>query len=225
MENDDRLNALVAEADEDRRWDALRAFVTSEPSPARVVGERGLTSADPRTRQVAADVLGSVASVDHPSAAVVADVLIPRLEVEEDAGVLDSVITALGHAGDSRARAAVLKHAGHPDENVRFAVAWSLPSLGLDEDSLAALRRLSADPDEDVRDWATFGLAESQARDPATTEALAARTDDPHDDTRAEGILGLARRRDPRARSLIERELALPVHGSLIERALEELEA
>lgn len=224
MANDDRLNALVAETNEDRRWEALRAFVISEPSLARFVGEHGVTSADPRTRQVAADVLGSVASVDHPSAAAVADVLIPRLEVEEDAKVLDSVITALGHAGDSRARAAVLKHADHPDENVRVAVAWSLPSLGLDEESLAALRRLSADPDEDVRDWATFGLAESEARDPTTTEALAARTDDPHDDTSAEGILGLARRRDPRARSLIERELSRPVHGSLIERALEELE-
>lgn len=225
MTTDDRLAALVAATDEDRRWEALRAFVISEPLAARSVGENGLTSDDPRTREVAADLLGSVASVDHPSAAAVADVLIPRLEVEEDAGVLDSVITALGHAGDSRARAAVLKHTEHPDENVRLAVAWSLPSLGLGEDSLAALRRLSADPDEDVRDWATFGLAESEARDPATTEALAARTDDPHDDTRAEGILGLARRHDPRARSLIERELSLPVHGSLIERALEELEA
>ena len=76
-----------------------------------------------------------------------------------------------------------------------------------------------------MRDWATFGLAQSEAKDSATTEALAARTDDPHDDTRAEGIFGLARRHDPRARPLIERELALPIHGELIERALEELEA
>lgn len=225
MTTDDRLAALVDETDQVRRWERLRAFVTSEPSVARVIGEHGLTSDDPRTREVAADVLGSVASVDRPSAAATADVLIRRLEVEQDAGVLDSVITALGHACDSRARAGVLKHAEHPDENVRFAVAWSLPALDLDDDSLAVLRRLSADPDEDVRDWATFGLAESDARDPATTEALAARTDDPHDDTRAEGIFGLARRHDPRARPLIEHELSRPVHSALIERALEELEA
>ena len=225
MTTDDRLAALVDETDQVRRWERLRAFVTSEPSVARVIGEHGLTSDDPRTREVAADVLGSVASVDRPSAAAIADVLIRRLEVEQDAGVLDSVITALGHACDSRARAGVLKHAEHPDENVRFAVAWSLPALDLDDDSLAVLRRLSADPDEDVRDWATFGLAESEARDPATTEALAARTDDPHDDTRAEGIFGLARRHDPRARPLIEHELSRPVHSALIERALEELEA
>jgi HEAT repeat protein len=224
MGNHDELLGLVAETDEDRRWDALRAFVIREPSAARRLGEMGLSSNNPRAREVAADVLGSVASVDKPSAAAVADLLIACLAVEEVPTVLDAVITALGHAGDSRARVAVMKHGEHPDENVRFAVAWSLPSLGLDEDSLAALRRLSADPDEDVRDWATFGLAESEASDHATTEALAARTDDPHDDTRAEAILGLARRHHPRTRSLIERELARPVHGSLIERALDELE-
>lgn len=182
MTTDDRLAALVDETDQVRRWERLRAFVTSEPSVARVIGEHGLTSDDPRTREVAADVLGSVASVDRPSAAATADVLIRRLEVEQDAGVLDSVITALGHACDSRARAGVLKHAEHPDENVRFAVAWSLPALDLDDDSLAV-------------------------------------------DTRAEGIFGLARRHDPRARPLIEHELSRPVHSALIERALEELEA
>lgn len=225
MANDDRLSALVAETRDDRRWEDLRAFVVGEPSAARIVGEQGLTSGDARVREVAADVLGSVASVDPASAAAIADALIRRLDVEQHADVLDSVITALGHTGDSRARASVLKHADHPDENVRLAVAWSLPALDLDDDALAVLRRLSADSDEDVRDWATFGLAESEARDPATTEALAARTNDPHDDTRAEGIFGLARRHDPRARPLIERELSRPVHGELIERALEELEA
>jgi HEAT repeat protein len=165
---------------------------------------------------VAADVLGAVACVDPTSASAIADTLIPRLHVEHDASVLDSVITALGHAGDSRARAGVVKHADHPDERVRLAVAWSLPSLGLDEGSLAAMRRLSSDPEAQVRDWATFGLAESDARDAATTEALAARSADPHDDTRAEAILGLARRHDPGARRLIERERSLPIYGSLI---------
>ena len=76
-----------------------------------------------------------------------------------------------------------------------------------------------------MRDWATFGLAESDAADGATTEALAARADDPRDATRDEGILGLARRQDVRAQALVERELRRPVHSQLIERALEELEA
>ncbi len=84
---------------------------------------------------------------------------------------------------------------------------------------MAALRELSTDPDDDVRDWATFGLGPSEATDVATVEALFARTDDPHYDTRCEAILGLAMRHDPRARALVERELAQPMFGALIEEA------
>ncbi|HJP87519.1 MAG TPA: HEAT repeat domain-containing protein [Candidatus Limnocylindrales bacterium] len=221
----DPLAALVAESDEDRRWDALRDFVSRDPSSAREVGERGLASDDVRTRQVAADLLGSVASIDRSMAPAVTNALLPRLGRESEVAVLDALIVSLGHAGDPRSRSAVLAHAEHPDENIRLSVASSLPLLGLDADALAALRRLSADPDEDVRDWATFGLAGSDADDSETMAALAARTDDAHDDTRAEGILGLARRKDPRARGLIEREMARPEYGTLIEQALEELEA
>jgi hypothetical protein len=222
--NLDQLEAIVAETDEERRWDALRVFARGEPSQARAVGEHGLSSGDARIRTVAADVLGAVASVDPASAARIAEVLTPRLEVERDLAALDSVIVALGHTGDPRARVGVLRYAEHPDAEIRFDVAWSLPSFGLDRASLAVLRRLSVDVDDDVRDWATFGLANSDDQDPATIEALAARADDPHNDTRAEAIYGLARRHDERAMSLIQRELARPFHGELIERALEELE-
>jgi HEAT repeat protein len=128
-----------------------------------------------------------------------------------------------GHTHDERARSAITRLGGHEAVVVRDAVAITLPSFDLDDDSLEALRRLSADSDDHVRDWATFALAESDARDDSTIEALAARVDDVDDDTRAEGIFGLARRQDPRARALVERELRRPVHGSLIDRALEEL--
>jgi HEAT repeat protein len=100
---------------------------------------------------------------------------------------------------------AVLHLPDHPDADVRFAVAFALPSLDLDDEGLAALRKLSADPDADVRSWATFGLAGS---DEATIDALVARAYDPDEDTRAEGIGGLARRRDPRAVALVDHERA-----------------
>ncbi len=172
---DDQLSVLLAEPDEDERWVKLRQYVSEHTSAARVVGERALTSEDPRTRELAAGILGSVASVDRRTAAGIATLLIPRLAVERDADVLDSVIVALGHAGDARARARVLELADHPDENVRFAVAFALPNLGLeDDDSLAVLRQLSADTDEDVRVWATAALAENEAGDDDIPALLAA---------------------------------------------------
>jgi len=225
MSGEPQFLAIAAEPDEDRRWDFVTAWVTSDPFRARRAAEAELDSDDARSREAAADVLGQVATVDREAASRIAETLLPRLGLEQDRAVVASLIFALGHTYDHRAHPELLRHAAHPSENVRLAVAVALPSLELNEDSLEALRRLSVDVDEDVRDWATFGLANSDARDQATVEALAARADDTDDDTRAEALFGLARRKDPRARALIDRELARPDHGSLIEEAAAELEA
>lgn len=218
------LRAFVSEPDEDRRWEMLRNFVPSDIRVARGAGEEGLDARDPRTRQVAADILGVVASLDPSSSSGIADALMPRVGTEQDVDALDALIVSLGHAGDTRARSTVLTRVEHPNEKIRLAVAWTLPCLDLDDRALEALRRLSADRDDDVRNWATFALAQSDATDEATVEALASRTDDEHDDTRAEGIFGLARRKDPRAKGLIDKEMASPTYGSLIDEALEELD-
>jgi hypothetical protein len=105
-----------------------------------------------------------------------------------------------------------------------FSVAVTLPAVGFDDQVLAALRRLSADEKSDVRDWATFGLGQSESTDPSVISALLARADDLDDDTRAEAILRLARARHASARRLIDREMEREAHGSLIDEALEELD-
>ncbi len=59
MKNDDRLAALVAETDEDLRWEVLRDFVVNETAAARSVATHAIASDDARTREIAADILGS----------------------------------------------------------------------------------------------------------------------------------------------------------------------
>jgi hypothetical protein len=195
-----------------------------EPRTCRVeAATKLLNSPVANERRLGADLLGQAAAVDHDVAAPAADTLLSHFEQERDNDALQTIIVALGHLGDERARAGIVRHTGHPDEQIRYAVAWALPSVGLDE-RYSGASELSRDSDEDVRDWATFGLVESDADDVPTREALTAPVDDPHDDTRAEGIYGLARRRDPGRERQIEREHARPTHGSLIDRALEELE-
>ncbi len=55
---------------------------------------------------------------------------------------------------------------------------------------------MTADADADVRNWATFGLGSlSEANTKEIRAALWARVDDPHDETRGEALLGLARRK------------------------------
>ena len=97
-----------------------------------------------------------------------------------------------------------MRHAGHPSADVRCSVAVAIPGAAGDPPgprAIEALIALSADPDAETRDWATFGLG-SQLEDQDTDairDALAARLDDPDGDTAGEALLGLALRRDPRA--------------------------
>lgn len=59
---------------------------------------------------------------------------------------------------------------------------------------------------------------------PLSVDAIAQCRDD-HYDTRCEAILGLATRHDPRARALLDRELAQPMVGELIREARAALDA
>jgi hypothetical protein len=63
------------------------------------------------------------------------------------------------------------------------------------------------DSDEDVRDWATFGLGSlSQEDSPEIREALRKRLDDPFEGARLEAIWGLAQRKEQRGlKMLLER--------------------
>ena len=80
------------------------------------------------------------------------------------------------------------------------------------------------DPDPGVRDWATFGLGSLLDVDTAEVrEALLARVDDVGGDTAGEALVGLARRKDPRALDPINRWLASTDAGNLIVEAAAEL--
>ncbi|MGW0559091.1 HEAT repeat domain-containing protein [Streptomyces sp. NPDC003016] len=72
--------------------------------------------------------------------------------------LLQAAVLALGHHGDPAALPEILRHAGHPETEVRHRVALSL--LGLvpagHQEGVAALIALSRDPDDEVRDWATL---------------------------------------------------------------------
>lgn len=124
---------------------------------------------------------------------------------EDDAELLFAVVEALGHAYDERAALLIvpLAEAGHPDPEVRFVVAANVAN-GVESEPArarvsAALVRMSTDPADDVRDWACFGLLQLEAGGAEVRDALAARLDDPHLDTRSEALLALARLGDARA--------------------------
>ena len=210
-------------ADEEQRFRRIGDFVRQDAEAGLAVGRQLIASAAARERCLGADVLGQLAPIAPAARGQIVSELLAALDPEDEGEVIASLVVALGHAADRRAKGVLISLSGHLASSVRFAVAFALPVLGLDEETMDTLRLLSRDSDPDVRDWATFALAESDLTDEQTREALLARTGDEDDDTRAEAIYGLARRRDPRAGEFVERELASRSVGALILRARDEL--
>jgi len=158
-------------------------------------------------RILAADILAQVRFGDERQEARAVALLLPALEREREPEVLACLIYAFGHTPDERAGPLLLALQNHPSGNVRFALAYALPMYE-GSATVSALIRLSSDPDEDVRDWATFGLGSQIERDTREIrEALAARLSDPHEDVRAEAMIGLAKRNDARVAPALLQEL------------------
>jgi hypothetical protein len=163
------------------------------------------------------------------------DEILPVLEGvagrDQSPRMIDAVVIALGHLSDKRSLSAVLAHVDHSDEEVRYAVAYALPTVSEDPPPPAvvgALFALMEDADDEVRNWATFGLGSMFEVDtPEVRDALFARIDDEGDDgtVAGEALVGLARRRDPRAlEPIIHRlETRNPEPGGLILDAAAEL--
>jgi HEAT repeat protein len=95
---------------------------------------------------------------------------------------------------------------GNSDPDVRWAVANGMHGSER-KDSIAALIQLMDDPDDNVRDWATFGLGTQCDVDSAEIrDALRKRLDDGYKEARDEAVWGLAQRKDPRGlKMLIDR--------------------
>jgi methionyl-tRNA formyltransferase len=195
------LAAARAEwADKDDEWlphvCALAARGTRDVLEAMI--ELG-TDPEPGSRELAAYVLGQLGTA-VPALPGEQDAALSAMAArEEDSEVVAAIACAFGHLGAPHGQDWLLAQRAHPDADVREAVAFALG--GRDGGgALAALIELSADEASGVRDWATFALGTlAQEEGADLRDALAARLDDPDEDTRLEAVHGLAVRGDARA--------------------------
>lgn len=147
---------------------------------------------------------------ERPRAAALAE----RGQVENDPRVLAALLGGLNelhHAADEPTCSALaLRHATHADAAVRLASLGLLCS-SVDPAALDALIAATRDPDDGVRDWASFYLGHAwgdgglRFDGPAVRDALAQRLDDPFEDAREEAATGLLVRDDPRGLEAVER--------------------
>jgi HEAT repeat protein len=130
------------------------------------------------------------------------------LRHENDPLPLLSGLHALGHIGDSLAVPLLVQHRSHLSADVRLAVAYALGSFADDPRAVDSLLALMRDIDDDVRDWATFGLGvQGDLDSQEIRDALLERMSDPNRDVREESLVGLGKRKDQRALAALISEL------------------
>jgi hypothetical protein len=136
-------------------------------------------------------------------------VITRMLENEGHPMVLDSAISALGHLANPKALPYILRYQNHPNQDLRFAVAFALGCFPNDPHSITGLLKLTTDSSSDVRDWAVFGLGvQGDADSPEIRESLFRCLSDPDEDVREEAAVGLGKRHDqrllPRLRTMLD---------------------
>lgn len=208
--------ALRGENDGEPYWQSIRALQARDPDEVWNHLAPVSRHEHGRVRAIVPDVLRFLGQGTHPRLQDTLALFEQMLRDAPAAELVAAIGLALGELGASEGVALMRPFAQHGDANVRFAVVSAC--LGQkDPAAIEALIALSSDPAEHVRDWATFGLgtqvgpAEEGDEDAVDTEALrnalAARLDDPHANTRNEALVGLAARRDPRVLPILQREI------------------
>jgi hypothetical protein len=216
---------LIGNYEDDEPWEAVASL---RRIGTREVFERAAdwcASDNPRQRAVGADVLAQLGrTMEHPrnnfpeeSFSVVSRLV----EREDDTQALISGLHALGGIGNPVGISLLVERCGHPDPNVRFAVACALGSFPDHPGSTDALLALMQDAEANVRDWATFGLGVLGSLDSAEIrDALLQCSADADVDVREEALVGLGKRKEQRALATLIHDLGrAEVSGRTIEAA------
>ena len=200
---------LEGDYEDDAPWQAVAVLRLRGTMEVLVAAAEYTRSADPKARARGLDVLAQLgagkADSERPPLNRCVSIAIESLK-DSNPLVVHSAAWALAHLGTDDAAAALLRRKGHSDPGVRWAVAYGMATRKGTE-PITTLIELMADSDENVRDWATFGLGSiSTADSPEIRTALRERLADPFEPARSEAVWGLALRKDPAGlRMLVER--------------------
>jgi hypothetical protein len=195
---------LDGDYEDDAPWAAVHELRRLGTRDVFETAKMWCQSPDPLHRARGLDVLAQLGrTVEHPhnnfldESQAVVGALIGN---ENDPLPLASAIAAMGHFGEPCNVPLIGGFHAHPDSNVRFSVACALGSFADDPRSVETLLRLMRDEDDEVRDWATFGLGVLGNQDsPEIRDALNHALHDTNEDVREEALVGLSKRHDQKA--------------------------
>ena len=191
--------------------------------------ERLCKSNNIKNQEIGIRILGQLGIPERAFPNECLDILLQLWQTETNSDILCDVGIALGHLGDSKAISSLVKYKNHSHADVRYGVVSGL--LGQENSqAVEALVELSGDIDEDVRNWATFGLGSQIEIDTdKIREALWQRLlKEPRDteishEIYGEALVGLAIRKDRRVIKPLLAELQSNCVGVLAVEAAEEI--
>lgn len=210
--------------DEDQYWALIVELHRRGTSVEFLAAEALCNDADAVRREIGADILGQLGrNIDVDRGAFHSESVRILISLLGDpvADVIASAAYSLGHRGDAAAVPELIRHVAHPSDRVRHGVTFGL--LGHDDPcAIQALIALSRDENEDVRNWATFGLGVQIDTDSdAIRQALIDRLSEANQEIRGEALCGLAKRAHPGVVDWLIRELSGETIGYLILEACE----
>ncbi len=203
------ISAALATEDDEEYWDLVLVLKHRGTREVFEAARELTESDDPDRRVLGVDILSEIGLPGRVFLSDTIELLVAMLEHETDEDVMQMICYAFGRNPEAGVVEPLVKLKDHPSARVRDALVFGL--LGQENDLAAeALIELSGDPDDEVRNWATFGLGQQIDIDPpGIREALIRRLDDPFDAVRGEALRGLAKRGDERVIESLIRELGI----------------
>jgi len=148
-----------------------------------------------RALQVLAQMGGGSPLAERPHLQASVDLAVSALQ-DQHLAVAQAAAWALAHLRGEVAVQVLIQLETHPDADIRRAVATGLAGSN-DPEATLTLLRLMEDAEDEVRNWATFGLGMRPIPDsPEIREAFRRRLADSFGPARNEGLWALARRED-----------------------------
>jgi hypothetical protein len=183
-------------------------------------------SANLREKIIGIDLLAQLGSEPRPFLKETLTRYFELLDKETNYRVIAAILHAIGHNNDdltSKQIAVLIAFRSNKSSLIRRGLVFALLRID-NEEAINTLIFLTNDKIPTIRDWATFGIGTQSERDTERIrEALWNRVDDQDITTRFEAIVGLAKRKDPKIKAIIERELLNDEFGTLIFDAIEAL--
>lgn len=195
--------------EDEAAWDAVAALRLRGTEEVFQLARDFCKSEVPLERARGLNVLGQLGACkpisERPYFNECVSIAIEHLR-DPDSLVVNAAAWALAHLGGEAAVSALIPMRTNPDPDVRWAVANGLNGSER-PDAIATVIELMDDPDDNVRDWATFALgSQCSINSQEIHDALCKRLSDTYEMARNEAVWGLAQHKEPQGiRMLIDR--------------------